>query len=391
MSTELTVCAAERFCRRSFVVPCAVTLLDARVDVREYLDVNRTSRRSVGSQQMSAINRLLVRADASRSIGLGHVMRSVAYAEAARRWGIETLFVVSEDGLGAELAARRGFPVVEIPAPEDTSWARTLKPADVVLFDGYHFTSQTLDASAQPGVMTVIMDDHMGAGHVDVVICPERGDAPHRLPATCAALCGMTYAPIRSEFSSCRRLRGYPTERGALLVMLGGADTTGLTGSVVRAAQKHRPRPFSVIHAVLGPGVFDRELAELGGDVVVLRDPPRLDEVFDGAVAAISSAGTGAWELFCMGVPTAIIEVGPAQAEAARQASAAGAAMHIGVGAAALDAIPAAVTSLADPHLRHRLSSAALGFVDGHGADRVIEELDRHVRCVVCHEAAPAQ
>lgn len=325
------------------------------------------------------MNRLIVRADASPLIGLGHVMRSVAYAEAARRRGIDVLFAVSTGGLGAELVTRRGFAVV--PGAEDTSWARALMPGDVVLFDGYHFSAETLGASAQPSVLTAVMDDAVRAEHVDVVICPERVDAPKGLPATCTALCGMAYAPIRSEFSLRRRLRGNPAERGPLVIVLGGADTTGLTAAVVRVAESHRSEPFSVIQAVLGPGVVDCEHVDLGSDVLVARDPPRVNELFDGAVAAISSAGTAAWELYCMGVPTAVIEVSPTQTEAARQAAAAGAAIHLGAGTAVLDALPRAISALADPQVRRRLSTAALEFVDGNGADRVIDELDRrHAR-----------
>jgi spore coat polysaccharide biosynthesis predicted glycosyltransferase SpsG len=330
---------------------------------------------------MTAINRLIVRADASPSIGLGHVMRSLAYAQAARERGIDTLFV-SIEGLGTELASRRGFTVLGVSDTEDTSWGRVLTLRDVVLFDAYHLSAQALSASARRGVLTVVMDDAARAGHVDVVIYPERSKAPQGLPAGCAALCGMRYAPIRGEFSSRRRLRGSATERGSLVIVLGGADTTDLTAAVVRAAASERPRSFSSIQAVMGPGAFDRERVDLAGDVQLLRDPPQLHELFDHAVAAISAAGITAWELYCMGVPTAIIEVSSNQTIAARAASTAGAAMYLGVGTAALDVIPQAIGALGDPLVRSRLSTAALAFVDGQGAGRVIDELDERVRSI---------
>jgi spore coat polysaccharide biosynthesis predicted glycosyltransferase SpsG len=331
---------------------------------------------------MPAMNRFIVRADASHSIGLGHVMRSVAYADAARQRGIDTLFVVSTEGLGAELVSRRGFDVLGVSNAEDRSWAHVLAAGDVVLFDGYHFSAETLRASAFPGVLTAVMDDAVRAGHVDVVICPECVTAPEGLPATCTAICGIAYAPIRSEFSSRRRPRGNTAERGPLVVILGGTDTTGLTSAIVQAAERHRSGPFSIIQAVVGPGAIDWEHADIGSDVLLVRDPPALHELFDGAVAAISSAGTTAWELYCMGVPTAVIEVGPAQTVAARQALAAGATMYLGAGTAALDAIPHAISALGSPLVRRRLSTAALGFVDGRGADRVIDELDRRIQSI---------
>lgn len=328
---------------------------------------------------MPAMNRLIVRADASPSIGLGHIMRSLAYAAAARERGSDTLFITT-GGLGTELASRHGFAVLGVSNSEDTSWRRLLTPGDVVLFDAYHLSPRALSASARSDVLTVVMDDAVRAGHVDVVICPELSAAPDGLPAACTALCGMEYAPIRREFSSRRRLRGTPAERGSLVIVLGGTDTTGLTPAVARAVAGERPRSFSNIQAILGPGVVDGEQRDLADDVLLVRDPPRIHELFDHALAAISAAGMTAWELYCMGVPTAIIEVSANQSAAAAAASAAGAAIYLGVGSAALAAIPRAVDSLEDPLVRSRLSTAALAFVDGQGAHRVIDELDGLIR-----------
>ena len=306
-------------------------------------------------------------------------MRSLAYAEAARERGIDTLFA-STGGLGTQLASRRGFPVLGVSDIEDISWGQALTPGDVVLFDAYHLSPHALGASARPGVLTVVMDDAVRAGHVDVVICPEYSAAPDGLPAGCTALCGMAYAPIRGEFRSRRRLRGKPAERGSLVIVLGGTDTTGVTAAIVRAAAGELPRSFTSIHAVIGPGAVDRGRVDPARNVLLVRDPPQLNELFDEAVAAISAAGVTAWELYCMGVPTAVIEVSSNQSVAARAASTAGAALYLGVGSAALDAIPQAVNALGDPLVRSRLSAAALAFVDGGGADRVIAELDRRVR-----------
>jgi spore coat polysaccharide biosynthesis predicted glycosyltransferase SpsG len=320
------------------------------------------------------MNRLIVRADASPAIGLGHVMRSLAYAEAARDRGIDALFVVSTDGLGAELASRRGFSVLGVSNPEDTSWGEILNSGDAVLFDAYHLSAHALRASARPGVLTAVMDDAVRAEHVDVVICPDSGANPESLPPGCVALCGMKYAPIRREFAMRRRLRGGNAEQGSLIIVLGGADTTGLTPAAVRAAASRRSRAFSGIEVVLGPGAVDWQAVDLQG-VRIMRDPACLHELFDRATAAISAAGTTSWELFCMGVPTALIEVNPTQALAAREALAAGAATYLGTGRAAIATIPQALSTLEDPLERRRLSAAALAFLDGKGADRVIDEL----------------
>jgi spore coat polysaccharide biosynthesis predicted glycosyltransferase SpsG len=115
----------------------------------------------------------------------------------------------------------------------------------------------------------------------------------------------------------------------------------------------------------------------VGEDVGVraFRDPADICAVFDQAIAAVSSAGTGAWELFCLGVPTGVVDVSPTQAEAARQAAAARAALYLGTPRTVLEELPEAIKKLADAAARRSLSSSALEFIDGNGAARTVETM----------------
>jgi spore coat polysaccharide biosynthesis predicted glycosyltransferase SpsG len=175
-------------------------------------------------------------------------------------------------------------------------------------------------------------------------------------------------------------LRGSREEGGPLLITLGGSDPAHLTRAMVALAVRHQRQPFTSVQAILGPAAQDAHWVDSSNDFTVLHDPPRVEEVFGGAVAAISAGGSTACELLCLGVPTAVVEVSPEQTAAARQAAAAGAALALGPAEDALGTIPAAIRALADADVRRRLSCAAMRYIDPRGADRVIEALERRLR-----------
>jgi spore coat polysaccharide biosynthesis predicted glycosyltransferase SpsG len=134
-------------------------------------------------------------------------------------------------------------------------------------------------------------------------------------------------------------------------------------------------RPFDEVVAVVGPG------AELGGDwggdrswLRVVEGIDRFAATVDTGNAALSAAGTTTWEMLCMGMPTALVQVADNQAVVASGVDQTGAAMVLGPTNEALDRLPGALRRLADPLHQEELSRRALAYVDGQGATRVLDE-----------------
>jgi spore coat polysaccharide biosynthesis predicted glycosyltransferase SpsG len=121
-----------------------------------------------------------------------------------------------------------------------------------------------------------------------------------------------------------------------------------------------------------GPGLDPSVLAP---GIDLRRSPPRVADVFDEADAAISAAGSTTWELLCMGVPTALVQVADNQAGVVRTARATGAALVIGTPSDAAATLPGALDELTDLDRQRSLSDAALRTVDGLGASRVVDAL----------------
>jgi spore coat polysaccharide biosynthesis predicted glycosyltransferase SpsG len=325
--------------------------------------------------------RLIIRADGSRELGLGHIMRTMAYAEAARERGIDVEFKLAGDAVAVGLPSRRGWQSTRLSSADDRGWLSELMSDDTVLIDGYHFTQGLLYAVGATGVRVAMLDDVQGIDCADIVIAVEsNGRLSNPTKAGAEVLHGIAYAPIRREFLERRRLRGH--ERSAttsLAVTLGGSDAAGLTRDVVRAVHSAASGYFEALDVVLGPAsAIDVESSDLTPRIRIHRDPPVIAEVFDRATAVISAAGTTAWELACMGLPTALVQASFDQAAVGPDMEQAGAAIALGPVPAALVATPRAVRALADPAARLRMSSAALGYVDGMGADRTVDALFGH-------------
>lgn len=310
---------------------------------------------------------LWIRADASPSTGFGHVMRSLALAEAADERGIAIRIVsAAAPGLDAELG-RRGLERV----PPD-GWPDAVSAGDLVVFDGYAFGPRDERRARDAGATVAAVADHgRGAHDVEILVDPNPREAhAYDLPAEARVLFGPRYALVRREF----RREADPASR-RLLLTFGGSDVAGLGGLVSAAIDgcvRDGSLPFDEVVLLCGPGAATPPAADW---LQVERSPDAVGDLFAGCAAAISAAGSTIWELLTVGVATALVQVADNQAAVAGGTVAAGAAIDLGEAPPDPEAVRRAVRRLGDPDERGRLRAAGRTLVDGRGADRVLDEL----------------
>lgn len=303
---------------------------------------------------------LWLRPEGSHEIGLGHVMRMVALAQAAQARGMEPCFVMQDHPVAVDLPARFGFPVLSVDR-----WPWRLEGAAVV-FDGYHFdAADHLDASERGAVVGAMDDTGTGRYEVDVLVNQNLVTGLDvQLPRHAVTLLGPRYALIRNEFLKCR---GTPVgEASRLLITLGGTDTQGLARYVADAVI--RTQLFDEVLLLAGRAA----IADAPSSVEVVRDPESVATVFASVDAAVSAAGSTTWELLCCGVPTALIQTEDNQRHIARPLAGRGAALFLGEDR---DLDVDMLQRLADRETRHALSRAGRELVDGLGARRVVDSI----------------
>lgn len=362
--------------------------------------------------------RVLLLCDGGGPIGVGHVIRSLALAEASAAAGHDVVVAGHFEGsfVQGQLAAAP-VEVVEIspvpepspgpfPAPGPNPLLELVERfgPDVVHIDSYGSSSWLMGSF----VLSSMEDGGYGRRRADVVIDPTFGAelSPRPDDGSTWFLSGSRYAPVRQRVLDARQVvkpidtATYSIARSVLVVM-GGTDPVGLAPAAVGLLAR---TGLSLDVTVIAVGETAERARAAAGDsslslnvVAPVDDLPALMARQD---LVISAAGTSVWELCCLGVPMAVVWAVDNQRQGYDRVVGAGAAVGLGgreLGGSELgssemggdvpgpveDAVEDAVgrlrTALTDPQVRADLTLAGRRIVDGLGAWRVVRTWEQAV------------
>jgi UDP-2,4-diacetamido-2,4,6-trideoxy-beta-L-altropyranose hydrolase len=340
---------------------------------------------------------LFIRADASVSIGTGHIMRMIALGQAWQAQGGKVHFLCAEitPALEQRLASE-GFQLSRISATlgsqEDLSETihlitETLQ-ADIqnarVVLDGYHFGSNyQLEIKAE-GFKLLVVDDygHADFYHADWVLnqnISAREELYAKRSPDTILLLGPKFAMLRKEFLAYKGWqRQIAPVAKKILVTLGGSDPDNVTLKVIQALIDLD------LHAKVVIGGSNPHLREIENFLHSQKDSPALIEVIVNATnmpelmawadVAVAAAGSTSWELAFMGLPSLVFILADNQLEiaeglAARQVA-------ISIGRPSPDALVSFKEKLGQWAVsqgeRYCMSKVSRELVDGLGAKRVL-------------------
>ncbi|HKS96211.1 MAG TPA: UDP-2,4-diacetamido-2,4,6-trideoxy-beta-L-altropyranose hydrolase [Terriglobia bacterium] len=341
------------------------------------------------------MTRILFRADAGAGVGLGHCVRSLALAVAARDLGADCRLLVAgaEDSVGTHrLAAGSGFHIefleqVALGGRED--FARTLAAAlrqgsDVVVVDSYRACGRYLEKLRAAGFVVLAIDD-LAEEPFPCQIVVNGGAQASKLRYrsssgdTCFLL-GPHYALLRPQFRGLPRRVVAPVAKN-VLITLGSEDGRNVIPTLIATLGKLSEDLAMV--AVLGPLIANRGEIELathacGDRVRLVNAPVSMRELMLSADLAVAAGGQTTYELAATGTPTVAIEVAANQAASLRALAQAGV---LGLAGRAsepnvVERVKAAVRELChDASARQDMASCGQSLVDGWGALRVAQVL----------------
>jgi spore coat polysaccharide biosynthesis predicted glycosyltransferase SpsG/L-amino acid N-acyltransferase YncA len=354
--------------------------------------------------------RVLMLCDGGGPIGVGHVIRSLALAEASVAAGHDVMVAGHFEGsfVQGQLAAAP-VEVVEVESiggngphthldPDPRSGLIERFGPDVIHTDNYDSSWWQMGSM----IFSNMEDGTFGRRSADVVIDPTFGAELAPRPdddSTTAGLLlrGSRYAPIRQRVLDARQVvkpvdnATYSIARSVLVVM-GGTDPVGLAPAAVGLLAR---TGLSLDVTVIALGeIAERARAaaldsRLSLNVVApVDDLPALMARQD---LVVSAAGTSVWELCCLGVPMAVVWAVDNQREGYERVVAAGAALGLGGpelgdrelregGPSRTDgAVDRLRTALTDPRVRADLTLAGRRIVDGLGAWRVVRTWEQAV------------
>jgi len=314
-------------------------------------------------------------------------MRCLAIAEAAEERGHDVVFVSAIGPIGwlEKRIQSSGFHVVSCePDSLDSSVIASLYP-DWVVVDSYEVPAASItELNEQIPCLVLVDGDHRDMEatlYVDPNLDSEDRDWPRAVRAR--LLAGARYAIVRREVLAERRADPWKfrTIRPRIVAFMGGTDPNG---AIVRVAE-------GLVDEITDAHVVLVTAEQLLSDVspVVDRNPnfevvaatAALPHLLAQADIVISAAGTSAWDLCSLGVPSVLVAVVDNQVAGLEAALAHGLAvgfdahrdvqMIVGQVASELQQL------LHDESLRKSMSDRSLATFDGMGTNRIVTAMEK--------------
>lgn len=322
---------------------------------------------------------LLARADASPSVGFGHVTRVGALLDAWVEAGGRACLV----GRGASGAIRERLVAsgIELCDGDNLEFERRFADAAALVIDGYAFAEAEQRRWAAQKPLLAIDDLAAHPQHADLVvnqILDFPGERYVTEPRT-RLLLGTPYVLLRREFR--RSLdASAPSPEPRVVLTFGGSDPARLSARMATALVERRPGRIQV---VAGTGIDAdvraelEQLASAHASVELHVDVREMAALLAGAALCVSAAGTTVWEAMALGVPVVTVAVADNQRPVIAGIERRGAGLSLGWHGD-LDLADAAgriAALLASPERRAALAQKGRALVDGRGVHRVIDAL----------------
>lgn len=323
--------------------------------------------------------RILFRVDGSKVMGMGHVYRSLAIAEALREGSrAEISFLMSADhSEGIATISKSGYPVRVFRAGGLDSILDSIRDfAPSVVINDLPLVEETyLRSLGRLGAVTINLVDTLDdlervsrdAQFVISVMNEER-ETPEGFYG------GPAFAILRRHFQG--RERTFREKPARILLSFGGADPQALTVKVARALAP-LAREVEIL-SVAGPAfphtaVFEALQRTLGANLPLVKgvDVQIADLMLD-ADLVLCSGGMSVYEIAALGTPGVVLAQNAREDRRMREFSRFGTIEYLGLG---VDVDEAAILEtvrriLGNAAKRRDMSDRGRNLVDGYGAAR---------------------
>ena len=340
------------------------------------------------------------RADASLSIGAGHLSRCLTLAESLKRRGADVTFVCAAGSCAfvprvseiADAVIELPHSAAEVDGSTNDSWL-TVSPAtdaemtitalagmavDWLVVDHYGIDA-TWESLLRPLVGKVMVIDDLADRKHDCDVLLDQNlyrDMGCRyinlVPSNCELYLGPRYAILRDEFTkrhSSVRVRQAPVKR--LLLSFGGVDSANATGLALSSLTALDAPEISVDVIIGGQHPLRNTIVKTCSDhgYRLHVQTEEMARLIDSADLALGAGGSSTWERAIRGLPTLTIVTAPNQLAAALYLDEIGVSPLLGT-----------TRELSQTTLREKLS----GFLRDKAAvrrisQRAIDTMDQHL------------
>ena len=254
-----------------------------------------------------------IRVDANETIATGHVMRCLSIADAAKKLGEDTIFIMADDSAEC-LIKSRGYNTVILHTPWDDMEQEIEKIIPIIrsegiqdlLIDSYQVTEKYLRTLSKETKIAYIDDIDRFIYPVDTLICyaayAEKFGYPSKYADT-KLLLGTKYAPLRQEFFGIGK-KVIHDKVGRILVLSGGTDPMNVLQQILDEMTVFKGIYIDAVCGIYNPNFDMLQEQYISHKNISLHHS--IDNIVDymkSADIAISAAGTTLYELCACGTP----------------------------------------------------------------------------------------
>ncbi|HQS66660.1 MAG TPA: UDP-2,4-diacetamido-2,4,6-trideoxy-beta-L-altropyranose hydrolase [Sulfuricurvum sp.] len=178
---------------------------------------------------------ILVRADSSSHIGLGHIMRDLVLVQ---QYPNDLITFACQELPGNIMdQIPYGIHVLQSNDPKELITLIQMLKIDMIVFDHYGINADfEQQVKEQTGVSVFSLDDTYEHHHCDILlnhnICANSNRYRGLVPTSCELRCGSAYTLIRDEF---KNEKTFSREKiYDIFIAMGGADTANLTMDILK-------------------------------------------------------------------------------------------------------------------------------------------------------------
>ena len=313
--------------------------------------------------------KIVIRADASIQIGVGHVMRCLTLAKELKENGADVSFICRDyPGHLQDFIQKQGFFVRLLPSPESeykkqendpdhapwlgVSWNHDAEETkkylgneiiDWLIVDHYGIDYRWHESFRACTKQIMVIDDLADRKlNCDMLLDQTYGREKDAYVSVVSKqsqlLLGSDYALLRPEFTKLRLKAIYKRKSSnsikRILVSMGSMDPNNLTGQVLTGLEKVDWNDKPIVDVVLGTrapklkSIIEQSKTHIL-DIHVLQDVENMSELMLAADLAIGAGGTTSWERCCLGLPSLLVKLAENQKQVIAELVKVGAARSI--------------------------------------------------------------
>ena len=333
--------------------------------------------------------KIFIRVDASTTIGIGHLFRTLVLAEGLRPVSHDIIFLCQDlSGLPVKRIMDLGFKLMFLPVvpsfEEELPFIENkmkLEKPDWVIVDHYQATERYYLSLAKRGVKVLAIDDlNHTRFPVDILLNQNINAMQHNYigrPDT-VKLLGPQYALIKAVYEQKKKEAKIRNLLKRVLVSMGGSDPDNQTLKVLKALiLLERELEIDVI---LGPAYkyrtsIEKIVSQGRAKCLIHHDLDNLSDVMLRADLAIGAGGSSSLEMAVMKLPMIIMPVAENQIGIAKCFHEKGAAVNAGwFEDTTEDDLVGIINNISDEQLQE-MSRIAAGLCEGTGVKSIVETM----------------